>query len=93
MSKRGQVFGAAFEVGAAYAIGDHLAYIGTVEPEMIVPMIVGKTFAGVVSLVFAYFSADMFVKKGEEALTMLRAEQELNRARKRRDSSSDLEAA
>jgi ethanolamine transporter len=92
MTRRGMVFGAAFEVGAAYAIGDHLAYIGTVEPDMIVPMIVGKLFAGVVALVMAAFSADMCVRKGEEALARMRAEEDRHHAQKRRESSSELES-
>jgi ethanolamine transporter len=72
MSKKGMVFAAAFEVGAAYAIGDHLAYIGALEPEMIVPMLVAKLLAGVVALVMSVFSADMFVRKGDEAIEMLK---------------------
>jgi ethanolamine transporter len=74
MSRKGMVFAAAFEVGAAYAIGDHLAYIGALEPEMIVPMVVAKLLAGVASLVMAVLSADMFVKKGEEALARMKGE-------------------
>jgi ethanolamine transporter len=68
MSKKGMVFNGAFEVGAAYAIGDHLAYLASVEPDMIIPMLVAKLSAGIVSLVISVLSADMFVRKGEEAL-------------------------
>jgi ethanolamine transporter len=68
MSYKGMVFNAAFEVGAAYALGDHLAYLGSVEPDMIVPLIVGKMLGAFVALVICIFVADFFVKKGLEAL-------------------------
>jgi ethanolamine transporter EutH len=78
MTRRGMVFGAAFQVGAAYAIDD--------------PMIVVKLFAGIVALVMAVFSADMFVRKGQEAHARMRAEEDQNHARKRRESSSELDS-
>jgi ethanolamine transporter len=68
MSKKGMVFNAAFEVGAAYALGDHLAYLASVEPDMIIPMLVAKLSAGIVALLVSVLSADMFVRKGDEAI-------------------------
>jgi ethanolamine transporter len=68
MSYKGMVFNAAFEVGAAYALGDHLAYLGSVEPELIVPLIIGKMLGALIALVMCIFIGDFFVKKGLEAL-------------------------
>jgi ethanolamine transporter len=45
MTNKGMVFNAAFEVGAAFALGDHLAYLGSVERGLIVPLLLGKFFA------------------------------------------------
>jgi ethanolamine transporter len=66
MTQKGMIFNAAFGVGAAFTIGDHLAYMGSVEPRMIVPMIVGKITAGIVSIVLSILSADFLVRKGRE---------------------------
>ncbi|OHT13875.1 Ethanolamine utilization protein EutH [Tritrichomonas foetus] len=74
MSKKGMIFNAAFEVGAAYVLGDHLGYLGSVQLDMIVPMIVGKLFAGLVAIVICVFTGDFFVKKGEEALSKVELE-------------------
>jgi ethanolamine transporter len=68
MSYKGMVFNGAFEVGAAYALGDHLAYLGSVQPDMIVPVITGKLVGAIVSVVLCIFAADFFVRKGMEAL-------------------------
>jgi ethanolamine transporter len=67
MTNKGMVFNAAFEVGAAYALGDHLAYLGSVEREMIVPLLLGKFFAGALSIVLCVFTADFFVRKALES--------------------------
>jgi ethanolamine transporter len=68
MTYKGMVFNAAFEVGAAYALGDHLAYLGSMQPDMIVPVITGKLVGAFVSLILCIFAADFFVRKGKEAL-------------------------
>jgi ethanolamine transporter len=68
MSYKGMVFNGAFEVGAAYALGDHLAYLGSVQPDMIVPVITGKLVGAIVSVILCIFAADFFVRKGMEAL-------------------------
>jgi ethanolamine transporter EutH len=67
MSNKGMIFNAAFEVGAAYALGDHLAYLGSVERGMIVPLILGKLFAAALSVVLCIFTADFFVRKALES--------------------------
>jgi len=50
-----------------------MAYFGSTIPEMIVPMVVSKLFGAVVSLVMSILSADMFVRKGEQALAEMLA--------------------
>jgi ethanolamine transporter len=67
MTNKGMIFNAAFEVGAAYALGDHLAYLGSVERGMIVPLILGKLFAAALSVVLCIFTADFFVRKALES--------------------------
>jgi ethanolamine transporter len=67
MTNKGMVFNAAFEVGSAYALGDHLAYLGSVERGMIVPLIIAKLFAGSLSIVLCVFTADFFVRKALES--------------------------
>jgi ethanolamine transporter len=68
MTHKGMIFNAAFEVGAAFSLGDHLAYMGSVRPDMIVPMLVGKITAGIVSIGLSVFAADFLAGKGEELL-------------------------
>jgi ethanolamine transporter len=75
MSRKGMIVAAAFEVGAAYVLGDHLAYVGAVEPDMIVPMIVGKLFAGAVAIGLAILTGNLFVVKGTEALERMEAQE------------------
>lgn len=67
MTNKGMVFNAAFEAGAAFSLGDHLAYLGSVERRMIVPMLLGKFFAGALAIVLCIFTADFFVRKGLES--------------------------
>jgi ethanolamine transporter len=87
MSKKGMIFAAAFEVGAGYTFGDHLAYIGSVEPDMLFPMIVAKLIAGAVAIVISIFAGDSFVRKGIEALETIKAIETAKQ--KRRPSTSD----
>jgi ethanolamine transporter len=87
MSKKGMIFATAFEVGAGYTFGDHLAYVGSIEPDMLFPMIVAKLVAGAVALAIAAVAGDSFVRKGLEALAAVKA---ADAARvKRRPSTSD----
>jgi hypothetical protein len=72
MSPKGMVFNAAFEVGAAYALGDHLAYLGAVQPGMIVPLVIGKLCGAALSFLICLFVADFFVNEGREALPAAR---------------------
>ncbi|MBO5879163.1 MAG: ethanolamine utilization protein EutH [Clostridia bacterium] len=53
MDKRGKVVNMAFAVSASFALGDHLAYTAAECPEMILPMIAGKLFAGASAVLVA----------------------------------------
>jgi ethanolamine transporter len=68
MTPKGMIFNAAFCVGGAFTFGDHLAYLGSVQPEMIIPVIIGKLAAGIVSIVLCILSADFLSRKGQEAI-------------------------
>jgi ethanolamine transporter len=72
MSEKGMVINAAFGVGASWALGDHLSYLGSVQSDMVVPMIIGKLTAGFVSLVICFFFAGFFVEKGRQAAEIAR---------------------
>ncbi|OHT15766.1 Ethanolamine utilization protein EutH [Tritrichomonas foetus] len=63
MSEVGMIVNSAFQVGAAFVFGDHLGYIGAVEPDMIVPMIVGKLTSGILSVILAALTAKFFIGK------------------------------
>jgi ethanolamine transporter EutH len=67
MASKEMVFDAAFEVGAARSPGGHLAYLGSVERELIVLMLIAKMFAGVLAIVLCIFTADFSVRKGMES--------------------------
>jgi ethanolamine transporter len=57
MDDRGKVINTAFAVSAAFVFGDHLGYVGGVEPSMIAPVIVGKLVAGITAVIVATFVA------------------------------------
>jgi ethanolamine transporter len=67
MTNKGMIFNAAFEVGSAYTLGDHLAYLGSVERGMIAPLITAKLFAGFLSIILCVFTGDFFVRKALES--------------------------
>jgi ethanolamine transporter len=73
MSEKGMVINAAFGVGASWALGDHLSYLGSVQGDMVVPMIIGKLTAGFVALVICIFCSEFFVEKGRQAAEIERA--------------------
>lgn len=56
MNPRGKVMNAAFLVPATSTLGAHLGFTAGVNPEMIVPVIAGKLFAGIVALLLSYFA-------------------------------------
>lgn len=64
MDKRGKIINVAFAVCASFTFGDHLGFTAGVEPEMIMPMIVGKLVGGVVGILFALAVANkMYPRK------------------------------
>jgi ethanolamine transporter len=91
MSRKGMIVAGAFEVGAAYAFGDHLAYVGAVEPDMILPMIIGKLAAGAVAIVLTIFTGDIFVQKGTEALERMDAMENADAEEKKAEGTEAAE--
>jgi len=57
MDNRGKVLNAAFAVSAAFTFGDHLGFTAGNEPQLIVPMIVGKLVAGATAVALAMLVA------------------------------------
>lgn len=53
MDRRGKVINIAFAVSAAFVFGDHLGFTAGYDPEMLVPVIVGKLVAGVTAVAVA----------------------------------------
>lgn len=51
MNPKGKIMAIAFSVPAATVFGDHLAYTSANEPELVVPLIVGKLAAGILAIV------------------------------------------
>lgn len=50
MNYRGKVMNVAFAVSAGFTFGDHLGFTAGVQPEMIMPMIVGKLVGGITAV-------------------------------------------
>ena len=50
MNDRGKLLNVAFAVSGSYTIGDVLAFVGGVNPEMVFPMLAGKLSAGVLAI-------------------------------------------
>ncbi|OBF10898.1 ethanolamine utilization protein EutH [Mycobacterium sp. ACS4331] len=63
MPPRDRVLTIAFSVCAAFAIGDYLAFTANFQPNMIVPMIVGKLAGGVLAVVIAMWLAVPYLKR------------------------------
>ncbi|MBR4941260.1 MAG: ethanolamine utilization protein EutH [Clostridia bacterium] len=55
MDDRGKVVNMAFAMSAAFVFGDHLAFSAGYDPEMILPLIVGKLTAGITAVCLALF--------------------------------------
>lgn len=53
MDRRGKILNAAFAVGAAFVLGDHLGFTAGVAEDMIAPMIAGKLIAGISAVALA----------------------------------------
>lgn len=60
MDSKGKIYNVAFAIGAAYVLGDDLAFCAGVSKEMIVPVMTAKTVTGVTALFLAIL---LFSKK------------------------------
>lgn len=56
MDERGKVINSAFAVSGAFILGDHLAFVASVDREMIGPVIVAKAIGGITAVLLAYFA-------------------------------------
>lgn len=63
MDQQSMIVNAAFAVGGAFVLGDHLAYIGAMQNDMIVPMIIGKMAQGVLAIILAALTSKFLIKK------------------------------
>ncbi|MCK4026087.1 ethanolamine utilization protein EutH [Streptococcus iners] len=54
MDKRGKIINVAFAVSASFVIGDHLGFTAGQNPDMILPMMVGKLVGGVTAVLLAF---------------------------------------
>lgn len=63
MTPQSMIINSAFAVGGAFVLGDDLAYIGAVQNDMIVPMIVGKLSQGILAIILASLVSKYFIKK------------------------------
>ncbi len=57
MPPRDRVLVIAFSVCAAFTFGDHLAFMANFQPNMVVPLVVGKLTAGVLAMLLAVWLA------------------------------------
>lgn len=57
MPPRDRVLVIAFSVCAAFTFGDHLAFMANFQPNMVVPLVVGKLAAGVLAMLLAVWLA------------------------------------
>ena len=53
MNEKGKILNIAFAVSAAFVFGDHLAFAAGVNPEMILPVVIGKLTAGCTAFLLA----------------------------------------
>lgn len=63
MKAKDKVIVIAFSVCAAFLFGDHLSFTANFQPNLIVPVMVGKLVGGVLAILFAFMFA---VRKAEE---------------------------
>ncbi|WP_416149077.1 ethanolamine utilization protein EutH [Salipaludibacillus sp. HK11] len=54
LDERGKLMNIAFSVSGAFVIGGHLGFTAALEPNMVVPMMVGKVSAGILAIVTAF---------------------------------------
>lgn len=55
MDAKGKVMNVAFSVSGAFVLGDHLGFVASYSPQMILPVMVGKFTAGISAVLLAYF--------------------------------------
>lgn len=65
MPRRDQVLVIAFSVCAAFTFGDHLAFMANFQPNMVVPLVVGKLTGGIVAMLLAVWLALPHVEAGD----------------------------
>ena len=53
MNEKGKILNIAFAVSASFTFGDHLAFAAGVNPEMILPVVIGKLTAGCTAFLLA----------------------------------------
>ncbi len=63
MDQRGKLYNIAFTVSASFLIGDHLAFAASVEPDMVIPMLVGKAVSGMSAIFLAAILAPRILDK------------------------------
>ena len=63
MDDRGKVINMAFATSAAFVFGDHLGFTAGFNPDMIVPMIIGKLVGGVTAVAVALYLLKKTEKK------------------------------
>ena len=66
LGEHGMIIVSAFNVGASYVFGDHLGYLASVAPNMILPVIGAKFTQAFLGLFLGYLTSDFFVKKSNE---------------------------
>jgi ethanolamine transporter len=57
MPPRDKVLCISFAVCAAFLLGDHLAFTANFQPNMILPLIIGKLAAGIIAMLLAVWIA------------------------------------
>lgn len=66
MPARDQVMVIAFSVCAAFTFGDHLAFMANFQPNMVVPLVVGKLIGGLLAMALAIWLAVPHVKQVDD---------------------------
>jgi len=72
MPPKDRVLAISFSVCAAFTFGDHLAFMANFQPNMVVPLVLGKLLAGVIAILLALWlavpAAEKFAVRDEEKL-------------------------
>lgn len=54
LDEKGKLMNIAFSVSGAFVIGGHLGFTAAIEPQMVIPMMVGKLSAGILAIMIAF---------------------------------------